>query len=190
MTIKNLFITPIKIISLPNNKDIISVIDKCAKLGFKKNFNERLPKEESEKIEKIFIDEAELFIKETLNKKIDLCFINSWINYTKKYEINTPHGHSFVSLIGVYYIKTNEKSGDLLLHDPRGVANMFLNSEIDTSGNLVDGRAYFRFKPKIGDLILFPSYLMHSVEPNMSDEIRISLAINFKHKDFNQFKSD
>jgi uncharacterized protein (TIGR02466 family) len=181
MSIQNLFTTPIKIISLPNTKDIISAINKCTELGFEKNFYERLEKEEAEKIQNIFTNEAELFVKEILNKKINLVFINSWVNYTKKYEINTPHGHSYVSVVGVYYVKTNEKSGDLLLHDPRGVTNMFLNSEIDTSGNLVDGRAYFRFKPKIGDLILFPSYLMHSVEPNMSDEIRISLAMNFKH---------
>ena len=62
MSIQNLFTTPIKIISLPNTKDIIYAINKCTELGFKNNFYEKLEKEEAEKIKNIFINVAELFV--------------------------------------------------------------------------------------------------------------------------------
>ena len=74
------------------------------------------------------------------------------------------------------------------MHDPRGMTNFLPSYEINTQNYLVDGRSYYRIKPKVGDLIIFPAYVVHSVEPNMSDETRISLALNFRYKDYNQFK--
>ena len=34
-------------------------------------------------------------------------------------------------------------------------------------------------EPKEGRIIMFPFYLWHSVEPNLSDDIRISVSFNF-----------
>ena len=184
----NLFVTPLKIINLNNYESINEKINECCRLKFENNFHEKLPKEEKENIEKIFKDEAELYLKELTNKKIDLYLDKSWVTYTNKYEFNTPHDHNDNTVIGVYYINAPENSGDLLLHDPRGANNFISKFEINTSGQLVSGRNYYRIKPKTGSLVLFPSYIVHSVEPNMSDEIRRSLAINFKYKNFNQFK--
>jgi len=38
------------------------------------------------------------------------------------------------------------------------------------------------FEPKAGRLIMFPAWLVHCVDPNMSDELRISVSFNFMQK--------
>lgn len=186
----NLFSTPVKIVSMPNFQELNTRIGKAMSLGFNKNFTDGLTENEAKELQKIFIDEAELYLKELTNKKIDLELFKSWTSITNKYGFNTPHEHSSNNVVGVYYIKTFNKCGDLLLLDPRGATNFIPNHEINTQGNLVDGRSYYRVTPKAGDLILFPAYVIHSVEPNMSEETRISLALNFKYKQYNQFKSE
>lgn len=188
MATYNLFITPVKIITMPNFQDLNMRIGKAMAVGFKNNFNDGLPKDEAESLAKIFIDEAEKYIEEVSNKKINLEMKESWTRITKKYGISSPHSHADNTVIGVYYIKTSENCGDLLLHDPRGSHNFVPKFEINTQGLFESSRSFYRITPKAGDLVLFPDYVVHSVEPNMSDETRISLAMNFKYKDFNQFK--
>jgi len=38
------------------------------------------------------------------------------------------------------------------------------------------------YKPIAGRLIMFPSWLMHCVDPNESNDIRISVSFNFLQK--------
>jgi len=38
------------------------------------------------------------------------------------------------------------------------------------------------YEPKAGRLIMFPSWLMHCVDPNKSNDIRISVSFNFLQK--------
>ena len=35
-----------------------------------------------------------------------------------------------------------------------------------------------RIRPKTGQIVIFPSYLLHSVYPNNSDQDRITIAVN------------
>jgi len=190
MTTLNLFSTPIKIVSFSNFEEINRKIGKATFLGFKNNFTDNLPKEEGKELQKIFIDEAELYLKEVSNKKIDLELVKSWTTSTNKFGFNTPHSHADNTVVGVYYVRTLDKCGDLLLHDPRGSHIFVPKYEINTAGHLVGDRSYYRINPKVGDLVLFPAYIVHSVEPNMSDETRVSLAMNFKYKDYNQLKPE
>ena len=184
--IKNLFSTPIKIINLPN---FISVTEKIFSFMQirKENFTKKLPRDEAEKIEELFKEEAESYLKECAGRQIDLELTSAWLNITQKFEINSPHVHPNNTVAGVYYINTNEKSGDLLLHDPKGSSSLIPHSDVTSNGDIYSNRTFYRYKPKVGDLILFPAYLIHSVEANMSDEIRISLAINFIYKNYEQF---
>jgi len=188
MNTLNLFSTPVKIVSFSNFEEINKKIGKAMSLRFKNNFTDNLPEEEGKELKKIFIDEAELYLKEVSNKKIDLELDKSWTACTSKFEFITPHCHADTTVIGVYYLKTFDKCGDLLLHDPRGSHSFVPKYEINTTGHLVSDRTYHRITPKCGQLILCPAYIVHSVEPNMSDEVRISLAMNFKYKNYNQFK--
>ena len=37
---------------------------------------------------------------------------------------------------------------------------------------------FLRFRPNPGEIVLFPSYLLHSVYPNETDDDRITIAYN------------
>jgi ectoine hydroxylase-related dioxygenase (phytanoyl-CoA dioxygenase family) len=41
-----------------------------------------------------------------------------------------------------------------------------------------------QLEPKEGRIIIFPFYLWHNVEPNQSNDIRISASFNFIQKGF------
>ena len=41
------------------------------------------------------------------------------------------------------------------------------------------------YEPLEGRIIMFPSWLWHCVEPNESNDIRISVSFNFLQKGFN-----
>jgi uncharacterized protein (TIGR02466 family) len=184
MTIQHLFSTPIKVVHFPNYEKLNVIIRKAQSLKFKTNFHENLPEEEKNYIEKVFVDEADAYMKEAVGKEINLKLVMSWTRISKQYGFDTPHGHGGDNaVLGVYYMDVPENSGDLLLHDMRGP-----NCFIQMFENGLGGRMYYRFKPKTGDLILFPAYIIHSVEPNMNEAIRHSLAMNFKYKYYDQFK--
>jgi len=180
----NLFSSPVKVIEMPEHEKLNNDLASCLQIGFSKNFSDKLPKHEADRLHSIFVKEVEQYLFELKNKNIEITLDRSWSTYTDKYQFQTPHSHALYAVIGVYYIKTNDHSGDLLLHDPRGSHNFLPTFEKDHNGTLLSDRSYWRFKPKSGNLILFPAYLIHSVEPNMSDEKRISLAMNFQWKDF------
>ena len=60
-----------------------------------------------------------------------------------------------------------------MLIDPRGGVNWGWLSEGGFSGI-----KYQRVKPEMGKMVMFPAYVLHSVEVNRSNETRISLATN------------
>lgn len=90
---------------------------------------------------------------------------------------DTPHHHPNYQIVGVYYVSVPKNSGDILLHDPRG--SIIWYDPETTSDNFFKGvRPFHRVTPAAGMLLLFPGYLIHSVESNLSDELRLSIAIN------------
>lgn len=90
---------------------------------------------------------------------------------------NTPHHHPDCMLAVVYYVKVPPKSGDILLHDPRG-SILWQDPQARTDVDWESYRPYHKITPVEGQLLIFPGYIVHSVENNLSDEIRISIAIS------------
>lgn len=76
---------------------------------------------------------------------------------------------------GVFYVTTPKDCGRLRLFDPRpfiiGAPDMKYYN---------DGNNYHYFDPTPNLLVMFPGWLKHDVEPNLSDEERISIAFNFR----------
>ena len=89
-----------------------------------------------------------------------------WANINDKYNYNAHHTHEGI-LSGVFYLHVPENSGRLILVDP-AVRNH--NSVIKNSN--------YGIKPERLACIVFPSWLEHYVEPNQSDEYRISISFN------------
>ena len=109
---------------------------------------------------------------------------NMWANINPREGMNQPHIHPNALFSGVYYVQSNPKSGRLKIYDPRPGAQ--INMPTRKSGD--PGRDLWRdanIEPIPGRIIMFPAWLWHSVEENISDDIRISVSFNFIQDGFN-----
>ena len=98
-----------------------------------------------------------------------------WSVINKKNASNARHIHSNNYISAAYYVKTSENSGDIVFHDPRSVTT-FRYPKIAENNTLNSN--IFTIQPKEGLLVLFPSYLYHSVDLNRSEEERIVISFN------------
>ena len=106
---------------------------------------------------------------------------NMWANINPPGGMNRAHQHPNSLWSGVYYIKAPKNSGHLKIDDPRSVACM---SRPRQKEGEKPARLYreTNYKPITGRLIMFPAWLMHCVDPNNSNEMRISVSFNFLQK--------
>ena len=106
---------------------------------------------------------------------------NMWANINPPGGSNRAHQHPNSLWSGVYWIKTPKNCGQLKIDDPRSVACM-------TRPRQKDGKKPDRlwreshYEPVAGRSIMFPSWLMHAVDPNESNDVRISVSFNFLQK--------
>lgn len=91
-----------------------------------------------------------------------------------------PHTHDHSLLTGVIYLQTNKDSGELSFSKTpfcnffsMGINLPFLKNERHIYNTTV-----WNVSPKNGDILIFPSYLNHSIFPNNSNEVRYSYAFN------------
>ena len=106
---------------------------------------------------------------------------NMWANINPPTAMNRAHIHPNSLWSGVYYVKTLPNSGYLKIDDPRAAASMCRPRQKEGS---TPSRLWreTHFEPKDGRLIMFPSWLTHCVDPNKSNDIRISVSFNFMQK--------
>tara|TARA_R100000544_G_scaffold32102_1_gene18431 strand:+ start:72 stop:662 length:591 start_codon:yes stop_codon:yes gene_type:complete len=106
---------------------------------------------------------------------------NMWANINPPGTMNRAHQHPNSLWSGVYYIKAPKNSGHLKIDDPRAAASMCRPRQKEGEK---DQRLWreTHYEPKAGRLIMFPAWLMHCVDPNESNDIRISVSFNFMQK--------
>jgi len=98
-----------------------------------------------------------------------------WANVSAPGGRHGTHSHPNNYLSGVYYVRTQDGADTINFHDPRPqVAIMRPPVDALTAENT--DQVVVKVKP--GTLLLFPAWLLHSVDANRSDEVRISLAFN------------
>ena len=103
---------------------------------------------------------------------------NSWVNIQNKNSVLNKHSHPDSIISGVIYLKTGEKSNKIYFYNPNvyiTFVNFIKNTEFNSDN-------YF-FVPQVGDLILFPSWLMHGSNENKNgSSSRIALSFNTVYK--------
>ena len=117
-------------------------------------------------------------LKSDIKKVKEIKIINVWIVKQLKNEYNPVHYHDG-QLSGVGYLKIPK---NMTLN------KMIKNKKIKTNGTIdfINGQINFLSKsiynitPKIGDLIIFPNYLMHTAYPFNVDGERRSFSFNAK----------
>lgn len=109
-------------------------------------------------------------------EQCDLAITSAWLNINDSRQcMNTEHVHHEV-FSGVFYLKAPKGSGKLVIKNPY-VNGMWLGSRFLSKKNQFTGES-IRIEPKEGSIIIFPSYLPHSVETNDHDDERISISFN------------
>ena len=108
---------------------------------------------------------------------------NMWANINPPGGSNQPHVHPNCFYSGVYYIKSNLKSGRLKLHDPRPGVQLYLPRRTKTEIPKHLWREA-SLEPVPGRILIFPAWVWHGVEPNESNDIRISVSFNFTQEGF------
>ena len=113
--------------------------------------------------------------KENL-QSINLQWMDCWFNVYSKHQNVEEHFHPNSIISGVYYLKCPKNCGDIVFFDQ-------LYSFKNYCKNLSRLKTFiypkkFNLTPKNGMLILFPSWLTHMTNLNMSDEDRIIFSFN------------
>lgn len=100
---------------------------------------------------------------------------NMWAIINKKGSFNQKHHHSNSDLSAAYYVTADENCGNIIFYDPRP-ATVYKHPTAKKP-NLLNATIN-SITPEPGMLILFPSYLEHSVNQNLSDHKRIVISFN------------
>lgn len=101
---------------------------------------------------------------------------HAWVNFNDTREcMNSEHVHGEV-LSGVFYLKVPQGSGKFVLSNP-GLNRLWSGISLVKEKNQFTGEM-MRIEPEEGSIILFPSYIPHSVETNSHDDERISISFN------------
>ena len=109
--------------------------------------------------------------------------LQGWSNVNRLGDYHDPHNHPYAYLSGTYYVRVPDsrsttgnrsdvRPGRITFYDPRGAVNMTAikdDPQVDPE---------FTVTPEPGMILLWPSFLMHYVHPNLSDEPRISISFN------------
>ena len=112
-----------------------------------------------------------------LNNKINIT--SAWSIINKKNASNERHIHSNNYISAVYYVSAPKNCGDILFHDPRQAK--IIRKPNTIKANKLNAEV-INITPQSGLLVLFPSYLYHSVAKNNSDEERIIISFNIDIK--------
>ena len=111
------------------------------------------------------------------NKNQNAKINNMWAIINVGGSANSRHQHGNSTISGAYYVRAPQKCGDIVFYDPRP-APVYWHPNASAPNSLnaqVNG-----VNPKEGGLILFPSYLDHSVNENQSEEERIVISFNIR----------
>ena len=127
-------------------------------------------------VDELFKMQHQVFKEEWLDRQPRLG--NMWANINYKGGYNKPHIHPNSLFSGVYYVHAQPNSGKLVCNDPRpGIQTVMPARKPGQPPKHLWRECHI--DPKPGRIIMFPAWLWHCVEPNQSNDIRISVSFNF-----------
>ena len=149
--------------------------------GWHSTTDMHLKKEYQVLVDELYKMQHEIYQEEWLDRKPMLGNMWANINYSGGY--NRPHVHPNCLFSGVYYVKTQPQCGELVVNDPRpGIQTMMPTRKSGQPPKHLWREAHI--EPIQGRLIMFPAWLWHCVEPNQSNDMRISVSFNFVQEGF------
>jgi len=136
-------------------------------------FNDKL-----KNIKQFCEQQIKIYVEQVISpkEKLDFYITQSWLNITKPGEYHHEHSHSNSIISGVFYIST-EEDDNITFHDPNDKLKKVIVFE-PKEYNIWNSPVW-SFSVNTNDLILFPSWLDHMVDPNpKATTDRISISFN------------
>ena len=119
--------------------------------------------------------------------------VNMWANVSPNGASNKSHNHANSILSLAYYLQAPPDCGKFRIADPRLQANILIPPYSTTKRRPKEMFEEVYYEPIPGRCVMFPSWLMHEVQPNLTkvegdDGLRISVSANifFRMKDSQQ----
>jgi uncharacterized protein (TIGR02466 family) len=118
----------------------------------------------------------QLYLDEVVKPKDDVkpYITQSWLNYTDENQYHHKHAHPNSFLSGVMYVNADPEKDKITFFNDSMYKQIKL---FPKEWNLYNAESwYFTVKP--GDIVVFPSSLIHMVEQKAGNNVRTSLAFN------------
>jgi len=106
-----------------------------------------------------------------------------WATVLAKGAAHKAHSHPNNFLSGVYYVRTQPGADTINFHDPRAQASVIRPPVVELTAGNTDQVVV---RVSSGTLLMFPSYLEHSVDANTSEGERISISVNIMFSSFTE----
>lgn len=139
---------------------------------------------QSNSIKQMDSEEFDKFV-EILNTEIQNCAVQSglpelqiqniWININQPGAYNHLHNHAGAILSGVYYVKSDPEQGNIFFE--RGDNAEYFLPPIENPNYFTSTAT--TYKAMTDAVYIFPGWLKHSVQPNLTKEDRISISFNY-----------
>jgi Putative 2OG-Fe(II) oxygenase len=101
-----------------------------------------------------------------------------WVNVLDAGGKQAMHNHANSFISGVVYLTpTHPEACTVFMKSPGGTDFAFKNDHANTIDGPYNADKWVSPVPQPGDLVLFPSYLMHAVPPNPGER-RITMSFN------------
>jgi uncharacterized protein (TIGR02466 family) len=100
-----------------------------------------------------------------------------WINILPYGGIHTAHIHPHSIISGTTYVAMPEGTSAIKFEDPRLAMMMAAPPRKKTARDEL--RSFLYAQPKVGEILLWESWLRHEVPMNMAEDDRISVSFNY-----------
>ena len=133
-------------------------------------------------IRDMFLEMGKHYVQSVRGKvDVETNITSAWLNNQIEDEYNPIHFDNSCKLSAVLYLKIPNNKDRGFKNDIDGHID-FVYGTSDYSGLFVGN---FCYKPSVGDLLMFPSSLFHTVYPFKGNDVRRTLAFNL---DYNVIK--
>ena len=137
------------------------------------------------KLRKFILESSTPFVRNIFGYNIDeMVDVLSWVSVKKPGQYHAAHTHPNSMISGIFYFDDVDKSTPILFSKPKDMGNSFkffpeVNKQ-STSNEF--SSTHYVIECVKGYVLLFPSYLEHSVPPNLTKKDRYSLSFNLMAK--------
>tara|TARA_B100001769_G_C21832491_1_gene452080 strand:- start:98 stop:658 length:561 start_codon:yes stop_codon:yes gene_type:complete len=163
----------------PNADELIDVINKiCDTKDIDNDYFDWGSRCKVDRIPLSWKDTIELYkpsielLYEKLSKSFSYTLFDPWINLYKKGFYQEIHAHKGYDISSVFFVNDGENFSELFFSDRNSINFSYQYEKLISYVNS------FNLKYKKGDIVFFPSHLLHGVTAHESDVIRKTMSVN------------